>query len=140
MLPPCAPQPLPASPQEIVRKVSNAAPLPSPALFADFCRDSIIEPRQAAMQRPVLRDTVAELSAVAGPERRVQLRLASGKTLTAAAVVYAAAAGKAARPGWWQAAAEAATECPPAGGTLQLAADVSLPELDLAGVDIMTLG
>ena len=87
------------------------------------------------MQRQVLRDTVNEVSAVAGPERRLQLRLASGGTLTAAAVIYAAATGEAARPHWWQAAAQAAADCTPEGGagTLQLAADVSLPGLDLAG-------
>lgn len=125
----------PAFPQEIVRKVSNASPLPSPALFADFCRECIIEPRQQAMQRPVLKDTVVEVSAAAGPEHRVLLRLASGRSLTSAAVVYSAASSKAVRPHWWQAAAQAVADCAAtAGGTLQLAADVSLPELALEGV------
>ena len=87
------------------------------------------------MQRPVLRDTIIEVTAVAGPVRRLQLRLASGGTLTAAAVIYAAAVADAARPHWWQAAAQVAADTALEGGakTLQLAADVSLPDLDLAG-------
>ena len=87
------------------------------------------------MRQPVLQDTVVEVTAVTGPQQRVQLRLASGGSLTAEAVVYAASGGEAARPHWWQEAAHTATQDSPVGAaeSLQLASDCRLPDLDLTG-------
>lgn len=62
------------------------------------------------------------------------MQLASGRTPTAAAVVYAAASGVTERPEWWEKAVTSCKGSDQLRDTVQLAAEVRLPDLDLTGV------
>jgi len=86
------------------------------------------------MQRPVFKDTVLDISPTEGVQGRLQLQLASGGTLTAAAVVYATARSVTERPEWWEKAVTSCKGSDQIRDTLQLAAEVRLPDLDLTGV------
>ena len=85
------------------------------------------------MQRPVLKDTVLGITPVKGSAGGMQLQLASGMIVTAGAVVYAAAGGKLKRSEWWDSAVASSNVSDHTKGTLQMAYEVRLPDLDLAG-------
>ncbi|PRW33610.1 FAD-dependent oxidoreductase [Chlorella sorokiniana] len=86
--------------QELVPVVRGFAPVPSTALFSDFCRKKVISKLPAVLREP-LSDTVVRLESLAGEsEQGCRVHLASGRTLLCRAAIYTPANRRPVLPAW----------------------------------------